>query len=204
MRSDTIRYYHVMTRSSTRCATSAGAAAQVRDRFLADGSPYGCAESTLLTLQAQFGLDDSSDGAAAMALNGGVAYSGGTCGAITGAAMALGRLAGQRIDDRGRAKRVARELAAGLIDDFQGAFGATDCRTLTGVDLRAPGGHDAFMAAGAWRVDCLRRLELVVERLAPLADLEAWDAWIAAIDARTGNREAPQVGRSVAEAPARR
>jgi C_GCAxxG_C_C family probable redox protein len=193
-----------MARSSTRRATSAGAAARVRERFLAEGSPYGCAESTLLVLQAQFGFDDPTDGAAAMALNGGVAYSGGTCGAITGAAMALGRLAGQRIDDRALAKRAARGLTAGLLDHFQAAFGATDCRTLTGVDLRAPGGHDTFMAAGAWRVDCLRRLELVVERLAPLADREAWDASIMAIDAAAGAPEPPLAGRRAAEAPARR
>lgn len=146
----------------------------VRARFLAAGNPYGCAESTLLALQEHFGLDDPGDGAVAMALNGGIAYSGGTCGAITGAAMALGRLAAERIPDRHRAKRVARELTGRVIDEFEAEFGATDCRTLIGVDLREPGGHDAFIAAGAWRVDCLRRLELVVERLAPLAQPDAW------------------------------
>lgn len=149
---------------------------EVRARFLADGNPYGCAESVLLALQQHYGLDDPGGGDVAMALNGGVAYSGGTCGAITGAALALGRLAGRRIEDRGQAKRVARELTARLIDDFQSAFGATDCRTLTGVDLRAPGAHDAFIAGGSWRVDCLRRLELVVERAAPLAEPGAWAA----------------------------
>jgi len=155
----------------------------VRARFLAAGNPYGCAESTLLALQAHFGLDDPSDGAVAMALNGGVAYSGGTCGAITGAAVALGRLAAERTPDRRRAKRIARELTARVIAEFEAAFGATDCRTLTGVDLRAPGGHEAFIAAGAWRVDCFRRLELVIERVAPLADREAWaDAAGAAAD----------------------
>jgi C_GCAxxG_C_C family probable redox protein len=130
----------------------------------------------LLALEEHFGLADPSDGAAAMALNGGVAYSGGTCGAITGAALALGRLAAERTGDRRAAKRNARELTAGVADAIELEFGATDCRTLTGFDLRAPGGHDAFMAAGAWRTDCLRRLELVVERLAPLVDEAAWAA----------------------------
>jgi len=158
----------------------------VGTRFLAPGNPYGCAESTLLALEEHFGLDDPADGAVAMALNGGVAYSGGTCGAISGAAVALGRLASERIADRRRAKRVARELTATVIDEFEATFGATDCRSLTGADLRAPGGHDAFIAAGAWRVDCLRRLELVVERLAPLADP---DAWAAAADAVPGDAD---------------
>jgi len=148
----------------------------VRARFLAPGNPYGCAESTVISLQEHFGLEDASGGAAAMALNGGVGYSGGTCGAITGAALVLGRLAAQRIPNRRRAKRVARELTERVLDDFQAAFGALDCRTLTGVDLRAPGAHDTFIAEGRWRVDCLQRLELVVANLAPLADLDAWAA----------------------------
>lgn len=148
----------------------------VRSRFLATGNPYGCAESVVITLQRHFGLPDPSDGAAALALNGGVGYGGGTCGAITGAAVVLGRLSAERIRDRRRAKRLARELTGRVMDEFQATFGALDCRTLTGVDLRAPGGHDAFIEAGGWRVDCRRRLELVVASLAPLADPEAWAA----------------------------
>lgn len=141
-----------------------------RAHFLAPGNPYGCAESALLVLERRFELEDSTDGAAAMALNGGVAYSGGTCGAITGAAMALGQLAHARIADRAVAKRVARALSAGVVDDMLASDGATDCRTLIGLDLRAPGAHDAFIAGGAWRRGCLRRLERVVEMVAPLGD----------------------------------
>src|SRR5512140_264769 len=168
-RCDMIRYYHDRARSS-RSMNAAGhdprdrnhdPLADVRERFLAAGKPYGCAESTLLALEDHFGLDDPANGAAAMALNGGVAYSGGTCGALTGAALALGQLAARRIDDRRTAKRVARELTADVVEAFRAAFGATDCRTLTGIDLRAPGAHAAFIAGGTWRIDCLRRLELV-------------------------------------------
>ena len=43
-----------------------------------------------MVLKAAYGLDDPMDPAAAVALNGGVAYSGGLCGAITGAALAVG------------------------------------------------------------------------------------------------------------------
>lgn len=153
----------------------------VRARFLAPGNRYGCAESVLLTLEEAFGLDDDADGAAALALNGGIAYSGATCGAITGAAVALGRLAASRVPDRPRAKRVARELTAATLDAFEARFGASDCRTLTGVDLRAPGGHDAFIAAGTWRTSCLKGLRFVVDRLAPLGDERAWSEAVAAI-----------------------
>ena len=51
--------------------------------------------------------------------------------------------------------------------------GALDCRDLTGYDLRAPGQHDAFVAAGVWRELCMRQVEFAVTRMAPLADEEA-------------------------------
>ena len=78
--------------------------------YLDDAHPYDCAETTFMTLKGMYGLDDPTDPAAAIALNGGVGYSGGPCGAITGAALAVGILAEQRIEDHNRAKLVAREL----------------------------------------------------------------------------------------------
>ena len=168
----------------------------VRARFLAHGSPYGCAEAMLITLERHFRLADPTRGAAAMALNGGVAYGGGTCGAITGAAVALGRLAATRIDDRARAKLVARELTAAAMDAVRAEFGSTDCRTLTGVYLRAPGAHDAFIADGRWRVECTRRLELVADRLAPLADPVAWEAACGAISRSQAEGPGPRAERA--------
>jgi C_GCAxxG_C_C family probable redox protein len=109
-----------------------------------------------------------------MSLNGGIAYGGSTCGAITGAAIAIGRLAGRRIDDHHEAKRVARELTRDLIDAFEAEFGATACRALTGVDLSTDAGHRAFIESGAWRDGCMRQIEMAVARLAPLADEAAW------------------------------
>jgi C_GCAxxG_C_C family probable redox protein len=164
---------------------------EIRRLFLSQRDPHGCAETAVLVLHQQLGLADPSLGPAAMALNGGVAYSGGTCGALTGAAMTLGRLASERISDRSVAKRVARELTASVIDEFRAANGATDCRTLIGVDLCAPGGHEAFIAAGTWRRDCLRRIELVVDRVAPLADETAWAEAVTAVAAVAAAPDGP-------------
>jgi C_GCAxxG_C_C family probable redox protein len=155
-------------------------AADARDRarelFLDEAHAHGCAETALVVLGEAFGLPDAADSSPAMALNGGIAYSGATCGALTGAAIALGRLAASRIADHAEAKRVARELTAGTLEAFEAAFGATTCAALTGLDLRTEAGHRAFLEGGAWRDGCMRQLELVVQRLAPLADAAAWDA----------------------------
>ena len=154
-----------------------------RAYFLDERHEFGCAEVTFVVLKGAFGLDDPMDSAAAMALNGGVAYGGGVCGAVTGAALALGLLAQARIDDHARAKKVARELTARLMDGFAAEHGAMTCRDLIGIDLRAPGGHAAFIASGLWRDRCMRQIETVVRDAAPLADPDAWEMALRDLDA---------------------
>jgi len=144
---------------------------------------HGCAETTFIVLKRAFRLDDPDDASAAMALNGGIAYAGGTCGAISGAALALGLLSARRIGDHKEAKRVARELTAQLMDDFAREHGSLDCRDLIGRDLRAPGAHAAFLRSRAWRDRCMPQIEFAIRRLVPLSDPDAWDRASASIRA---------------------
>ena len=150
--------------------TGAEAVARARTLFLDERHPFGCAETTLLVLQEAFGLPEPDDVSAAMALNGGVAYGGGICGAITGAAIAVGRLADRRLADRDEAKRIAREIIAALMDEFAREHGAVDCRTLVGRAIRTPEQHQAFLDSGLWRDVCMGQIETVVRRLATLPD----------------------------------
>lgn len=165
----------------TEADPAATAVARARDLYLDDEHLHGCAETAFVTLKAAFDLPDPGDSAAAMALNGGIAYTGATCGAVTGAALALGLLAASRRDDHVEAKLAARLLTADLLAAFEAQFGTSSCRALTGVDLRAPGGHAAFLASGAWREGCMRQLEMVVARLAPLGDSSAWEDAVARV-----------------------
>jgi len=163
--------------------TGMDSAALARAYYLDDRNQFGCAETAYMVLKGAYGLDDPMDSAAAVALNGGVAYSGGLCGAITGAALAVGMLAERRIADHVTAKRVARELVAETLDAFRDEHGAVDCRDLIGYDLRAPQGHRDFIESGAWRDSCMRQIEFVVGRLAMLADAETWDRAVRQIEA---------------------
>ena len=158
------------------------AAEVARATFLRDDNYYGCAESALVALQTIFGLPDPDDSSAAMALNGGVAYSGGMCGAITGVAMAVGRLAELRIIDHREAKRTARRLTQQLIAEFENEFKSSDCRDLIDYEIAIPAEHDAFIASSVWRTTCMRQIEFSVERLAPLADEQVWDERVTALD----------------------
>ncbi|HYA53111.1 MAG TPA: C-GCAxxG-C-C family protein [Streptosporangiaceae bacterium] len=146
------------------------AVARARELFLTDTQRYGCAETTFLVLKEAYGLPDVADPSPAMALNGGVAYRGGLCGAIGGAALAVGMLAARRVANHAAAKRAARKVVAATMDAFEGEFGALDCRSLIGRDLRTLAEHRAFIESGVWRTTCMRQIEFVVRRLATLPE----------------------------------
>ena len=148
------------------------AIALARSLFLRDDSYYGCAETALVTLQEVFGVPNPTDSSPAMALNGGIAYSGGMCGALSGAAIALGRLAEQRLPDHGRAKTTARSLTQILIRDFEEEFSSHNCSDLIDYDISIPEQHDAFIDSGVWRESCMRQIEFTVSRLTALANEE--------------------------------
>jgi C_GCAxxG_C_C family probable redox protein len=147
--------------------------------FLRDDNHFGCAEATLVALQEIYQLPDATDSSAAMALNGGVAYGGGICGAISGAAMAVGRLAEQRMGDHQRAKRTARRLIQELMSEFEHEFGSHNCSDLIDYEISIPSQHDAFIAGNVWRDTCMRQIEFSVTRLFELADEEVWDRAVA-------------------------
>ena len=147
---------------------------RVQELFLDDTNTYGCAEVTLIVLQEQLGMPEAGDSSSAMALNGGIAYSGATCGAITGAALAAGRLAGRCLTDHAEAKGEARALLQGLMAAFAAEFGSVDCRDLTGYDFRDPVAHDAFIQSGIWRKTCLRQIEFAITETTRLIGLTGW------------------------------
>jgi C_GCAxxG_C_C family probable redox protein len=149
---------------------------RARELFLDDSNYYGCAETTYVTLQELFSLPDPDDSAPAMPLNGGVAYSGGACGAITGAALAVGRLAARCLPDHFEAKRESRRVIQELIADFVREYGSVSCRDLVHYDLLAPGQHDAFIASGIWRDVCMRQIEYAVQHTARLIGETGWAA----------------------------
>ena len=150
--------------------TEAELVERARRLFLDDEGFYGCAEVTLLTLWEALGLPGEASSAAAMALNGGVAYRGEICGALSGSAVALGLWARSHETDHVTAKRRARVATAALIDRFCGRFGSIRCRELTGYDLGSAEKHDAFMASGVWKTACMRQIEFAVGQAVAIAE----------------------------------
>jgi C_GCAxxG_C_C family probable redox protein len=145
-----------------------------RSYFVTEDNVYGCAETTLLVLQQAYGLPCATDSSPAMALNGGLAWSGGPCGALTGAAPVVGRLASQRFADHKGAKRAARDIIARLMADFRAHYGHVNCRDLVGLDISTAEGHAAFIESEVWHTVCLDQIAFVLGKLVALGDKNMW------------------------------
>jgi C_GCAxxG_C_C family probable redox protein len=143
---------------------------KARQYFLDNQNSYGCAETTFMVLKEAFGLPEVGDSSPAMALNGGIAYRGSVCGAITGAVLAVGMLAERRQPDHKLAKLSARQRVDRLIDHFEAMHGAVNCRELIGTDLRDENQHLQFIQSGLWRTRCMGQIETVIRYLNLLAD----------------------------------
>ncbi len=124
----------------------------------------GCSQSVLLALQEGFGIGDEESFKAATVLSGGVARRGETCGALLGALMALGMVAGRdRIENTEQYVRAVK-IADEICDEFQRKLGeefrfsepleSTLCREIQtriygrSFDIRDPAEREAFLAAG--------------------------------------------------------
>lgn len=72
----------------------------------------------------------------------GMARSGGSCGALTGAIMGISLALG-RSDASGSVQQ-SYAATQGIIRQFETEFGARDCRALLGCDLGTPEGQATF------------------------------------------------------------
>jgi C_GCAxxG_C_C family probable redox protein len=138
--------------------------------FRATGAAHrNCAQAVLLfTLRLLEA--DPEDATVARYFGGGLARSGLTCGAITGAALSLGFR--DRLDPATWADRGAEGQAQlqALTDDFQAEFGAIDCLELSGRDLRTEQGQERFASKGVRETRCVDLVGWTSERVATLLE----------------------------------
>ena len=110
-----------MSEAETGAGHAAAAVSMARERYLDDRHAYGCAETVFTVLKSDYGLPDAADPSVASALNGGIAYSGGTCGALTGAALASGFLAEWPSGSRSASVWMASRIADAGVNVREGA-----------------------------------------------------------------------------------
>jgi len=111
------------------------------------GTAFCCSESLLIAVSELVGVESPLIPKIATGFCGGLAHTGGVCGAVNGGVMALGLVFGRdsadvKADDA--YKKVREFLSA-----FEKEYGCTNCTELTGFDLSTPEGHERFKNSDA-------------------------------------------------------
>jgi len=123
---------------------------------------FNCAQAVLSAFSKGHGLDEKTALKIAAGFGGGVARQGETCGAVTGALMALGLArAGLNPEDKEENYRLAQEF----LGHFKGKRGSLLCRELIGYDLSIPEERTKAQNSGVTKTICPSVVKEAVEIL---------------------------------------
>ena len=136
---------------------------KAREYFL---KGYSCSESVLISLAEEWHLPAGVTPRAGSALGGGVGASGEVCGAITGAAVALGLYKGRDdiTDEVGTERKKKLYMTMRKLNKaFTHKFGAVTCRQLIHLDLSDPDQLEIFKQCGKRKNLCTRFVAFVAD-----------------------------------------
>ncbi len=129
---------------------------------------FNCAEVVLTGLVKEFGLDCACVPRVATAFGGGMSGQGKTCGALTGAMMALGLKFGRERGDDNESKAITYGKVRELFKAFESEFGTCGCFDLIGIDLTTHEGLQQAAAAGLHENICPKYVRFACETTAGL------------------------------------
>jgi C_GCAxxG_C_C family probable redox protein len=115
---------------------------------------YSCAPSVLSAYSEQFGLEKELALKIACGFGGGIGHTGRTCGAVTGAVMAIGLKHGQADANDEESRQETHKLVKEFIDKFEALHGSVECRELIGYDLSDPDEFESARASGIVEKKC--------------------------------------------------
>ena len=101
------------------------------------GMKYNCAQAVACTLAPLIGADEELCFRAAEGLGGGMGGLTETCGAVSGATMAIGLANSNGQDDR-TSKQATYRIVRKLVSDFREQNGSTLCPELKGIKTKQP------------------------------------------------------------------
>jgi C_GCAxxG_C_C family probable redox protein len=131
---------------------------RARELFAAEG--YNCAMAVMSALAEMDGVDPLQHLAPAAPFGAGTARAGLTCGALTGAVMALGLLKGPKDYTNREAKEEAYRLSAPVVDAFVKRMGSALCADITGLDIADEVGRRRFKELNILELRCVPAVEL--------------------------------------------
>jgi C_GCAxxG_C_C family probable redox protein len=96
---------------------------------------FSCSQAVFSSFCEPLGLDRNNALKIAQSFGGGMAHMGETCGAVTGAFMAIGLKHGRTRADDDSAKEKTYELVQEFVRRFRSRYGSIICKELLGYDL---------------------------------------------------------------------
>ena len=129
---------------------------------------FNCSQSVFATFAEELGVDTDSALKLSCAFGSGIGKMQKTCGAVTGALMALGLKYGKGINDDESKKAKAYEMAIKFINEFSKLHGSTECMTLIGYDMKTEEGMKAIEEKNLFANVCLNLVKdatIITEKL---------------------------------------
>ena len=102
---------------------------------------FNCAQSVFCPFAVDMGMERDAALKTAQAFGGGMAQMGETCGAVTGAFMAIGLKYGRTRADDDESKRRTYALVREFVEQFRARNGTIVCRELLGCDIGTTEGN---------------------------------------------------------------
>lgn len=115
---------------------------------------FSCSQAVLSTFAPELGLEREAALRVAGAFGGGIARTGQTCGAVSGALMVIGLKHGQTRGEDKQAKENTYALAREFLERFKMQRGTLLCRELLGYDIGTPEGMQAAKDRGLFDSLC--------------------------------------------------
>ena len=124
-----------------------------------------CSQAVFGEFAEECGVDAAWALKSACGFGGGMGRLGGTCGAVTGAIMAIGLLAcgPDPLDSIAKARVYA--LVRSFVEEFETRHGTISCRELLGCDISTSEGHAEASRLGLFETECPTYVEDAVEIL---------------------------------------
>jgi C_GCAxxG_C_C family probable redox protein len=115
---------------------------------------FSCSQAVFSTYAVELGMERATALRTAGAFGGGIAGRGETCGAVTGALMALGLKYGKSDPGDQAARDKTYALAHEFIERFEAKHGSILCSTLTGCDMTNAAQKQAASESGIFKTLC--------------------------------------------------
>ena len=127
---------------------------RVQDAVATFKQGFSCSQAVLAAFSESLGLEREKALKISQPFGGGMASLGKTCGAVTGAMLAIGLKYGRTRPEDEAAKQKTYRLVRELLQRFEAHHGSIVCRDLIGVDLSAPDGHKQGAERGVFENLC--------------------------------------------------